>query len=48
VSSIHSPHSLGTAAGQEGFEFVMVKNEPEDDKFCEQGCSIPDGPISSR
>ncbi|KDR15851.1 zinc finger protein 525-like isoform X1 [Zootermopsis nevadensis] len=47
MSSIHSPHSFESAAGQEGFEFVMVKNEPQDDSFCEQDFSIPDGQIST-
>jgi hypothetical protein len=46
VSSI--PHSFESAAGQEDFEFVVVKNEPEDDLLCEQDFSVPDGQISSR
>jgi len=48
VSSIHSPRTFESAASGEGFEFVMVKNEPEDDSFCEQGFSMPDGQISTR
>lgn len=47
VSSIHSPHTFESASCEKDFEFVMVKNEQEDDdSYCEQGFSVPDTQIS--
>jgi hypothetical protein len=49
VSSIHNPHTFASASCEKDFEFVMVKNEQDDDdSFCEQGFSVPDRQISGR
>jgi hypothetical protein len=49
VSSLHSPHTFESASCEKDFEFVMVKNEQEDDdSFCEQDSSVPERQISGR
>jgi hypothetical protein len=48
VSSIHNPHTFASASCEKDIKFVMVKNEQDDDSFCEQGFSMPDRQISGR
>lgn len=50
MNSIHSPQTSENAVGEgeEDFEFVMVKNESQDDFFCEQGFSLTEKQISRR
>jgi hypothetical protein len=49
VSSIHNPHTFAGASCEKDIEFVMVKNEQDDDddSFCER-FSMPDRQISGR
>ncbi|XP_023717882.1 zinc finger protein 525-like isoform X1 [Cryptotermes secundus] len=48
VSSIHNRHTSENAVREceEDFEFVMVKNELQDDSFCEEGFGLPERQIS--
>jgi len=48
VSSIYNPHTFASASCEKDIEFVMVKNEQDDDSFCEQDFSMPDRHISGR